>query len=168
MKQYLLISFLLLAGMLAVQAVAQTPSSAQSQPAATPSTSTDTATGKAPLIPSAFIGKWIETADRDQQLVVTSDSISWKRKDEGTETFPAEKVKLIDNGQTIAFDATETAYWNYATGEKPRRPIQVTIKSQAGQLRVMISGGETTAPGPSQDLGVHITTPPKEYWFKHK
>ena len=167
MKQRLLIA-LPLAVVLAVAAVAQTTSSTQSPPAATPSTATDTATGKAPLIPSVFVGKWIDTANRDHQLVVTSDSISWKRKDEGIETFPAEKVKLIDNGQTIAFDATEIAYWNYATGEKPRRPIQVTIKSQAGQLRVMISGGETAAPGPSQDLGVLITTPPKEYWFKHK
>jgi len=57
MKQRLLIA-LLLAAVLAVPALAQTSSSTQSQPAATSATSTDTATGKAPLALPSREGFW--------------------------------------------------------------------------------------------------------------
>jgi outer membrane protein OmpA-like peptidoglycan-associated protein len=53
-----LIIALPLAAVLAVPALAQTTSSTQSQPAATPATSTDTATGKAPLAPPSREGFW--------------------------------------------------------------------------------------------------------------
>ena len=57
MKQRLVVA-LLLAAVLAVPVLAQTTSPTQNQPAATPATSTDTATGKAPLALPSREGFW--------------------------------------------------------------------------------------------------------------
>jgi tetratricopeptide (TPR) repeat protein len=119
-------------------------------------------------IPAIFVGQWSEIAEGKEKLAVSSESISWQRAEEGTETFPASKLRLLDDGKKIVFDATAIAYWNYATGEKPRRAIQVTVEPRAGQLRMSITGSEMTIPGSRSGPALKLTSPAVEHFFKRQ
>jgi len=118
---------------------------------------------KSPQLPQAFLGKWAEKGGKSQ-IIITLDSLSWNREDEGKEIYAADKCKVDSNGVTIAFAATEIAYWNRATGEKPRRNVDVTLTVEKGELTLTIAPSQTGVSG----SGLVVESPGRKILFQRR
>jgi len=124
---------------------------------------------KSPLLPEIFVGKWVETESfvgdskkmeeraGKSQFIIKAGSIMWKREHEGKETYTAEKYKVESGGKKIILAATEIAYWNVATGEKPRRNIDVTLTIEEGKL-IATTGPSQTPVSVSGSSGLSVTS----------
>lgn len=131
-------------------------------------------------LPKEFQGKWEESEkwaesvvqpgsvnkskseSGESEFLITSDSILWKRKQEGKTTIKAEQVTVADNGQKLKFKAEKIAFRNSATGDKPMRPIDVELTREGNNLVASISAGTTQVQG----TGLVVKSPPTKFIYK--